>query len=236
MKMMSRLLLMLSAVLITLALPAAELPPAFKAHYVVKKGPFELGRSVRELSYGENGEIEYHTRSDTSGFIGLLFEEHIRETTRLKRNGAHVMPLEYNYHRDGRRDRVITQQFDWQAGQVTSQVNEAVYEYPLHEQAIDQSAYQVNLMIDLARGEREFNYHVASRKEMRVYDVQHIGDERLDTVLGELDTVIIRRTAKETTTLWCASDLHYLPVKIQHKDKNGTFTAYLESVEGLALH
>jgi len=202
---------------------------------VVKKGPFELGRSMRELHYGENGALEYRTSSDTSGFIGLLFEEHIRETTRLKKEGARVMPLEYRYQRDGRRDRTITQQFDWQSGQVTSQVNDTVYQYPLHEDAIDQSAYQVNLMIDLARGERKFNYQVASRKEMRTYDVQHLGDERLETVLGELDTVIIRRNAKETTTLWCANDLHFLPVKIQHKDKNGVFTAYLESVEGLSV-
>jgi hypothetical protein len=233
--MISRYLLIILTALLVPNVQAGELPPAFKAHYVVKKGPFELGRSVRELRYAENGELEYLTSSDTSGLVGFLFEEHIQETTRLKQNGARVIPLEYRYRRDGRRDRTITQQFDWQAGHVTSRVNETVFEYPLHEGAIDQSAYQVNLMIDLAKGDREFEYHVASRTEMRTYDVQYLGDERLDTALGELDTVIIQRNAKESTTLWCASALHYLPVKISHKDKNGVFTAYLESVEGLAL-
>ena len=235
MNMLSRLLLLITALFVTTAVPAGGLPPAFKAHYVVKKGPFELGSSVRELRYHANGELEYLTRSDTGGFIGLLFEEHIRETTRLRQNGERVMPLEYRYQRDGRRDRTITQQFDWQAGQVTSQVNDAVYSYALQDGAIDQSAYLVNLMTDLANGKREFNYRVASRKELRTYDVQHLGDERLNTVLGELDTVIIQRKAKETTTLWCAADLHFLPVKIRHEDKNGVFTAYLESVEGLQL-
>ena len=235
MGMMMRILLLLAGLALAAEMPAAGPPPAFKAHYVVKKGPFELGRSMRELRHGENGELEYLSRSDTSGFIGVLFEEHISETTRLKQNGERVMPLEYRYERDGRRDRVITQQFDWEAGEVTSQVNEAVYTYPLQDGAIDQSAYQVNLMIDLANGVRDFDYRVASRQEMRTYDVQVLGDERLDTVLGELDTVVIQRNANETTTLWCAADLHYLPVKIRHEDKNGTFTAYLESVEGLAL-
>ena len=33
--------------------------------------------------------------------------------------------------------------------------------------------------------------------------------------------------------MWCAYDLHFLPVKIQHEEDGNTFTAYLESVEGL---
>ena len=66
---------------------------------------------------------------------------------------------------------------------------------------------------------------------MRVYDIEHLRDERIDTVLGGLDTVVIRRSAKQTTTMWCASDLHFLPVKIQHEEKGGVFTAYLQSVK-----
>jgi len=232
------LLLMFSALLAMNVLagePTGEPLPLFTAHYVVKKGPFELGRSLRELQNGADGELVFRSDSDTTGMAGLLISEHIRQTTRLKLDGAHVIPLEYRYQRDGRKDSTITQQFDWKQGNVTSQVNEAVYKYPLQQDAIDQSAYQISLMIDLAKGEREFRYHVAGKTDMRTYAISHVGDERIETVFGELDTVVIQRKDKQTTTMWCAYDLHFLPVKIQHEERGGVFTAYLESVEGLAI-
>ncbi|MGB5261680.1 MAG: DUF3108 domain-containing protein [Gammaproteobacteria bacterium] len=225
--------LLLVASLCVMNVQAAGLPPAFKANYVVKKGPFALGHSTRELRYGENRELVFVSSSDASGLVSLLFSEQIRETSRLKQDGERVMPLAYEYQRKGRRDRIISQQFDWKAGSVTSQINDAVYTYALHPDALDQSGYLVNLMIDLAKGARDISYNVARRGEMRTYDIEHLRDERLDTVLGELDTVVIQRKAKQTTTMWCAYDLHFLPVKIQHEEKGGVFTAYLESVEGL---
>jgi len=230
---MWRYVALLLTALFTLQVQASDLPPAFKAQYVVKKGPFKLGSSVRELRHGENGELIFYSASESSGFVSLLFSENIQETSRLRQVGERIMPLEYQYQREGRRDRTISQQFDWQAGSVTSKVNETVYEFALHPDALDQSGYQVNLMVDLASGNRDISYHVARRDEMRVYDIEHLRDERIDTVLGELDTVVIRRSAKQTTTMWCASDLHFLPVKIQHEEKGGVFTAYLQSVEWL---
>lgn len=228
---MWRYVALLLTALFTLQVQASDVPPAFKAHYVVKKGPFKLGHSVRELRHGENGELTFYSSSESTGFVSLLFSEDIQETSRLRQVGERIMPLEYQYRREGRRNRTIAQQFDWQAGNVTSKVNETVHEFALHEDALDQSGYQVNLMVDLARGERDISYHVARRDEMRVYDIEHLRDERIDTVLGELDTVVIRRSAKQTTTMWCAGDLHFLPVKIQHEEKGGVFTAYLQSVE-----
>jgi hypothetical protein len=146
-----------------------------------------------------------------------------------------VQPLEYLYQRDGRKNSTFSQQFDWEEGYVTSRVNEKVYRFKLDPGAIDQSAYQISLMIDLAKGERVFHYHVAGKSGMRTYDISHVGDETINTVYGDLDTVVIQRKDKQITTMWCADDLHFLPVKIQHEEKGMVFTAYLESVEGLAV-
>lgn len=230
---MSRYLLLILTALLVLNVQAGELPPAFKAHYVVKKGLFEFGHAVRELQYGSDSELVFSTGSDTTGMAELLHSDHIRETTRLKQGNAGVMPLEYRYERNGKRNRTMSQQFDWEQGSVTSRIDEVVYEYPFPRDVVDQSAYQVSLMVDLAKGGREFNYPVAGKKAMRTYEIQHVGDERIKTVLGELNTVVIQRKTKRKTTMWCAYDLHFLPVKIQHEEKGSTFTAYLESVEGL---
>jgi hypothetical protein len=236
---MLRYCLLLLAALFALNVQAGgqtdELPPAFKAHYVVKKGPFVLGHATHELQYGTDGELVFLSGSDTTGLADLLYSDHIRETTHLQHDGTRLVPKEYQYRRNGKRNQTISQQFDWKQASVTSHVDEAVYEYPLSPGTIDQSAYKVSLMIELAKGNREFSYPVAYKNKMRTYDIKHLGDERLETALGELNTVVLRRKTKRTTTMWCAYDLHFLPVKIQHEEKGGVFTAYLESVEGLQV-
>jgi hypothetical protein len=232
---MLRYSLLIFAALLVLNVQAGELPPAFKAHYVVKKGPFALGNASREWQPGADGELVFHSGSDTTGLAELLYSDHITETTRLQHDGTRLVPQEYQYRRSGKRNQVISQQFDWQQGSVTSRVDETVYEYQLPPGTIDQSAYQVSLMIELAKGNREFSYPVAYKNKIRIYDIRHIGDERLETALGELNTVVLQRKTSRTTTLWFAYDLHFLPVKIQHEEKGGVFTAYLESVEGLQV-
>ena len=228
---MMRYCLLIAAALCVMTVQADDLPPAFRADYIIKKGPFELGRSSRELSYDENGELVFRTDSQSTGLVSLFYSEDIRETTRMQQIDGRVVPIEYQYQRDGRRKRTISQQFDWASGNVTSQVDSTVYEFALDEHALDQNGYQVNLMIDLAKGLRDISYPVARKNKMRVYEISHVRDERLETVLGGLDTVVIQRKEDKTTTMWCAPDLFYLPVKIQHEEDGSVF--YLHSVAGM---
>lgn len=230
---MMRYCLLIIAALCVANVPADDLPPAFRADYIIKKGPFELGRSSRELSYSDNGELVFRTDSQSTGLVSLFYTEKIAEVTRMQQVDGRVVPVEYQYQRDGRRKRTITQQFDWASGRVTSRVNETVYEFALDENALDQSGYQVNLMIDLAKGVRDISYPVVRKNDVRVYEISHIGNERLETVLGAIDTVVIQRKEDKVTTMWCAPDLHYLPVKIQHEEDGSVFTAYLHTVAGM---
>jgi len=230
---MNRYLILLLTLLGALQLQAGELPPAFKAQYVVKKGPIELGQSSRELRYTEDGQLVFHATSDTTGMADLLLSEHIQETSYLKQGEQGVLPVKYEYQRKGKHARKMSQQFDWQQDSVTSRDGDRVFQYSIPPVTFDPSGYQVNLMIDLAAGDRDLEYHVAGRKKLRTYDIRHIRNERLQTVLGPLNTVVIQRDAEQITTMWCASDLHFLPVKIEHEEKGMTFTATLKAVTGL---
>lgn len=230
---MMRYCLLIVAALLVVNAQADDLPPAFRAEYIIKKGPFELGRSSRELSYGDNGELVFRADSKSTGLVSLFYTEKIAEVTRMKQVDGRVVPVEYQYRRDGRRKRTITQQFDWANGHVTSQVNDTVYEFALEEHALDQSGYQVNLMIDLAKGLRDISYPVARKNKMRVYEISYIGNEQIETALGTVDTVVIQRKEGKVTTMWCAPDLYYLPVKIQHEEDGSVFTAYLHTLAGM---
>lgn len=229
---LTRLLTLLLVVAGMAPLYAAGPPPAFRAEYTVKKGPLVLGQSVRELQPGGDGQFVFTASSDTTGLANALLNEHIRETSRLQWDGQHLLPLTYEYRRDGKRTRRVVQTYDWQQPGVTSQLDERVYQYPVPAQTYDPSGYQVSLMIDLTAGRRDMDYSIATSKRLRNWDIRHVGDEPVDTPLGRLDTVVIQRKTDQVTTLWCAPALQYLPVKIEHEEDGMTFTAYLESVSG----
>jgi hypothetical protein len=231
----TRLLVLLLALAIVAPLRAEGPPPAFRAEYVVRKGPLELGVSVRELQHADDGQLVFRSSSDTTGLADLLLDEHIRETAYLRWNGQHALPVKYEYSRDGKRTRHITQQYDWQAARVTSRLDERVFEYPIPAVTYDPAGYQVSLMVDLADGARDLEYHIASSKHLSTWDIRHVGNEAVSTPLGRLDTVVIQRKTDQVTTLWCAPGLHFLPVKIEHEEDGMTFTAYLQSVSGPLL-
>ena len=91
---MMRYCLLLAAALCVMNVQAADLPPAFRADYIIKKGPFELGRSSRELSYGDNGELVFRTDSQSAGLVSLFYSEQISETTRMQQADGRVVPIE----------------------------------------------------------------------------------------------------------------------------------------------
>ena len=55
--------------------------------------------------------------------------------------------------------------------------------------------------------------------------MEEIGNERISTELGLLNTLKVRRLragSRRETILWCAEELGYLPVRITHREPDGT--------------
>lgn len=230
---MRNLLIMMILLLASGQLSATELPPPFTAHYVVKKGPLQLGVSMRRFEVGEDGTLVYRSSSDTTGLAEMLFSNHEKETTTLQLVDGHALPVQYDYRRSGKRSRTLQQTFDWEKATVASRLDQVLTEYEIDRPTYDLNAYQLNLMVALARGEREFVFNIAGKHGPRTYDIRHVGDEAVRTDLGTLDTVVVQRKSNQTTTLWCAEKLNFLPVRIEHIENGTTFTAYLQSVDGL---
>jgi hypothetical protein len=67
--------------------------------------------------------------------------------------------------------------------------------------------------------------------------MREMGVETLETALGTLKTLKIRRLRDQDdgeATLWCASALGFLPVKLEHRDRDGRLVSmYIQSIEGM---
>jgi len=93
----------------------------------------------------------------------------------------------------------------------------------------DNLNYQLALRCDLMAGKSSFFYPVVDRKEVDNLEFKIMGEEVLDTKLGKVNTVIVKRVRNNNnriTTLWFAKDIDYVMVKLLQEERKDT-EAYL---------
>ncbi len=129
-------------------------------------------------------------------------------------------------------------QFDWTKKVALSEQDGQRATVQLSDNTLDKSVYLIALMMDLANGMQQTQYHVAEHGKTRTYQVNVVGNEVVQTVIGALQTVIVERKRagkSRLTRIWAAKDYHFLPVKIEHIEDDGTVTFTLTRLEGFGL-
>lgn len=210
----------------------------FSAVYEVKKGSFTIGETKRTLSLQGDNHYLFESITRPAGFGRLLTSGQVIERSewRFRPQDHLIQPLTYTYFNSGsekNRDAHLT--FDWQTHTVTNTINGQPWKMPLVDGTQDKLVYQLRVMADLLNGNRQLNYPVADGGKLKTYQLQIVGKETIRTDLGLFETLRIRRVhGKRVTTLWCAKQLSYLPVRIeQRKGNDSPIKAILTSVKGL---
>lgn len=133
------------------------------------------------------------------------------------------------------KSEVLNTVFDWQKKQATSTHKGKTHTVKLQGDELDELNYQLALRCDLQAGKTEFSYPVVDRKELDLLDFKVVGEEKLATELGTLDTVVVKRIRNNNnriTTLWFAKDLDYQMVKLLQEERKDTeaYLLYIKSV------
>lgn len=204
-----------AAVALTLALTAAAQPPEpqpFEAHYSTRiHGVTATGsRQLEPL-----GEGRWQLRSEARALFLRVAEDSLLQWTP---EGYQL--LEYRFEHPLGKKRSMDWRLDWAAGTGRERLGgaTAALEQPVHDPLSLQLQLQQDACID---PELDRHYQVLNRKGPRVYRVRRLGSERLDTAVGELDTVLLeqRRPGKERhTLLWLAPDWGCLLVQLEHNE------------------
>ena len=214
------------------------LPERFTASYVLSAQGLDIGKTRWTLQPDGDGRFAYHSRSETIGLARLLRDETVEERSVWRfGDGGAVQPLRYTYSRTGRREREVEVDFDWQQGRVFNTLNGHTWSMPLEAGMLDKLVYLLALMNDLAHDVRETRYAVADGGKVKTYLMSVVDRERVDTVLGSLDAVVVRRTREDeerVTLIWCAPALGYLPVLVEHREKGEQVRLTLQQLDGLA--
>jgi len=216
----------LLALLVIAAHPVfAELPERFSARYTLSAGNMTLGETTWSLEPMDGDRYLYQSVSKPSGIMALWRPDRIVERSEWRYRDDRLQPLDYSYERSGgRKDRHVRIAFDWKRGLARNSLRGNAWEMELPEGALDKLNYVLALMRDLANGKRDIRYEVADGGHLKNYQLDVLREDRIETSLGSLDTVVVRRERKgkkRVTTLWCAPALSFLPVKIEHREPDG---------------
>jgi hypothetical protein len=223
---------LLGCVLAAPALRAAPLP-SFDASFRIMSGGLRLGTNEVSLTVEGNGDYRYTSHTWPSSWISWLLNEDLRELSRGVLDRAGIRPLFYEYRRTGRRStRTAELTFDWKTSTVVNNVADSKWQMTIPAGTLDKLSTQLGIMLDLQNGATEKTFAVADGGRLKQYAFQVIGTETVELPAGRFEAVKLNRlgvSAEQLTYIWCAPELHYLPVRIlqRKEDKN----EYLRELE-----
>ncbi|MGE0384560.1 MAG: DUF3108 domain-containing protein [Gammaproteobacteria bacterium] len=216
----------------------AELPAPFSAAYAMRVNGVPVGRMLRELRSDGGDRNVFRSETVTTGLAAMLGAPRIVEESRWRREGRNARPIAYRYEQTGRKkSRKVLIDFDWARNLATNSLNGQEWRMDLVPGVLDKLLYQIVLMRDLREGLKSMQYEIADGGRIKTFRFEVVGQERIGTALGEMDTLRITRVRNDDfrqTTLWCAPALGYAPVRVDAREKDGSLTnAEIESSAGL---
>lgn len=220
------------------ATETAQLPPAFSARYALSINGISAGETVRTLTRLAVNRYVFSSSTHATGFASWFLKDTVFEESTWSSEGNSIRPLHYAYHRTGgKKQRHVEVDFDWDKRVIHNTAEGHTWQMPAVDNVLDKLVHQIALMRDMGTAGAELIYPVADGGKTKSYRFR-LGEKQLtDTPYGEFTTIKlerIREDDKRSTVFWCAPDLNYLPIRIEHSKKGGHKTILvLKDLSGL---
>ncbi len=224
------------------AQPVAATPPAplpeFQAHYSAYKGSLRIAESVVRLQRS-GSKFVYSSVTEPVGLLALFRHDEVTERSVWQLHNGGIRPLEYQYvHKRSDKDRNVGLVFDWQHGEVANTAKGHTWTMDVPKGTQDKFSVQLAVMLDLQRGDGPLRYDVADGGKLKQYRFRRLGTEHVQIKAGEFETVKLQRLRRQDnereTYFWCAPALHYLVVRLEHIEEDGSqFYMELDRIERL---
>jgi hypothetical protein len=204
---------------------AADAPKTFDNQYKAKLYGFNITVTNRLT---QTGDKQYDLLFKADSFVGSITEK-----SKMQWNPAQqtISPLHYSYARRGlSKDRTAELSFDWENKTVTNNVQKTSWQMDIAQKVQDKLSYQIQMQQDLLNGHKNFTYQIADGGRLKEYKFTTVGEEILDTPLGKVNTIKVKRSRENderVTYAWLAKDWNYLLVRLQQEEKGEAYTIYI---------
>ncbi|MGB8328324.1 MAG: DUF3108 domain-containing protein [Steroidobacteraceae bacterium] len=194
-------------------------PRPFVATYTVQWKGFNAGTTTLDLKPQNGTRYVYRSRMMARGLFRLAFPDEITQTSIF--SIANGMPRPLSYRADdgsSRTERDVALDFDWQGNRVTGTAERQPVDLALQPGVQDAMSVQIAMMLALATQAAPTTFLMIDKNEVKDYVYAPEGTAKLQTALGELDTVIWssrRPDSDRVTRMWYAPSLGFIPVRAE---------------------
>lgn len=246
------LLLLLATGLFGATVPAvaAGLPDKLELDYQLHYGDILAGQTRKTLTRQADGNYQHRTHSLPAGMAKLFTSAEWIEEGVFRVRATQIQALSFlKYREGGSKPRRHSVTFDW--SKKLARYGDG-REEPLPANAHDEGSVLYELMLNPPPSDKTArSVSINNGKRFIVYRYQTLGREPLDTPLGRLQTLKIKRLVEPSAacrgpgrdteackpdselTLWLAVERGNLPVKIRMQEGDREATLILQSVTGL---
>jgi Protein of unknown function (DUF3108) len=230
----------LTALLIAAAASVAAAQPAgdiaispFTARYVADWKGISVASSEIQLKQGADAShFIYYWSITARGILRLAYHDDLVQTSWLSVSDGHVRPDKYS-GRQG--SQTLELNFDWPNKRVTGTSEGKPVDINLVDGAQDVLSIQVEVMLDLQRGNMPKTFQIIDKDQLKEFDYAQEGSAKLKTAIGDLDTVVVtsqRAGNDRILRMWFAPSLGFAPVQAE-RSRNGNieFSIRLKSFD-----
>jgi hypothetical protein len=205
----------------------------FRATYTAEWKGISAANSTVELRPAGADTYTYSSVNTARGLFRMAFPDALTQISTFKIVDGRVVPMTFKGIDE--KERPIDLNFDWQKKRVTGVAKEKVVDLPLPDGAQDAMSLQIASLRNLATGKLEPKVWMIEGNKLKDYELSLEGNARIETELGEFDTVIYvsRRPGSDRfTRTWVAPNLGYLPVRAESiRGKKTEVTLLIQSVD-----
>ncbi|MBI5751175.1 MAG: DUF3108 domain-containing protein [Hydrogenophilales bacterium] len=199
-------------------------PGQFELVYTVYRG--DQGMSVGRTTHkwrAANNQYLLTSSTEATGLFSLFFGGRYILTSRGELSANGLKPISFWIQRGQSGERTEYAEFDWEAKSLQYGKYDERRNVALVEGTQDQLSVFYQLALT-APHSGQFKLALTTGRKFNQYDYQMIGEETIETPLGQLKTQHLARVAQEAgskSDVWLALDHHYLPVRIKFAPKGG---------------
>lgn len=219
---------------------AAEpnLPAPLKLRYALTYGGVTTGQVTLTLKRESDGSYKRVSHSRPEGMARMFTTVEWVDESHFDIVQGQVRPRTYVEYRVGaERSHKQSASFDWKAGLVRYQFGNSTASLPVGAQ--DQGSLLFAWMLQPPAAGPERTLHLSSGKKLKEVRYSRVGSEKLKTVYGLLNTIVLERRPApgdkdpEAFRVWLASDHHNLPIRMTTEKRGQDTALILESASGI---
>ncbi len=203
---------------------AISLPESAKLEYLVYYGDdgFQAGRALYLWEMAGDRYVLYNM-VEATGVVSLFLRGQLVQESAGQVLADGLRPERYLVQR-GTASRSETVDFDWNAGTAVLARGGASAPAQLLPGVQDPASVIQQLAFFVADGAGSHPVVVADPRKIRQHEVQIVRREMLETPIGPLATIHLRKEIREDAArvdVWLATERFLVPVKVRFRDRRG---------------